>query len=752
MVTLLALFFLSGAAGLIYEVVWARLMSDVVGSTAVSMSVVFSVFLAGLAVGSWVFGRSAVRGHRALALYAVMELGIALSALATTWGMYAAGSTVSTWLPGSEAFVASLGLSTLVTVVALAVPTFLMGGTLPVLLNAVATWGLPRREVARLYGWNTLGAAVGALAAGVVLIWRIGMAGALLVAVSLNLAAAAGALALSRRDLTGEREPPAPEPLSAERMLSGVELWPTAFLSGFVVLAYEILWGRLARFLLGDRTIAISMLLFVFVATLGIASLIASRVAVAARRRAWPPTALLGALFLVGPLLHVLAVPLAADTIAGGGLTSMFSGLPEGLRRAAVMIVLVGPPISVLGLVFPLLASWAREIDREPGRVIGRLYLTNTAGAVIGALIASFLLSEGPGTISGFGWVGAVSCLVGATFLVRAAPSKRARGGLALVAAVVLVVGARPGGSLIHVRADEELVISNEDEYGVQVLTRTDRGTIRVRNNRLSLVFDLGDAQTTHAQQMPAHLAMAYAGGTESVLNVGTGYGITAGTFTLYPDIDRITTVEILPFLVEAQPRFAPYNFRILEDPRVTLVQGDGRHVLLSSRERYDVISVNVLDPYLPGSSGLYTPEFWERARERLKPGGVFTQLLWGEDLPMLVRGIREAFPQVLFFPAYGGTSYNVLAFRDAPPAGIAPALSRLSVDALEQLAVVAPGEPSQVFETLWSEARAVTADLTRMAATYSGPLHTDWHPILEYRWAHGVEGVSVLDSPLIQY
>ena len=180
--------------------------------------------------------------------------------------------------------------------------------------------------------------------------------------------------------------------------------------------------------------------------------------------------------------------------------------------------------------------------------------------------------------------------------------------------------------------------------------------------------------------------------------------------------------------------------------------QGDGRNFLLVSDKTYDIISVNVLDPYLPGSSSLYTVDFWREAREHLRPGGVYTQLFWGEDVDMLVAGLERVFPTVLYFPAYGGTSYNVVAFREPAPQELTADLSRLSSEARRQLEAIEGGEVEQVLPRLLQQAWVLGEDMRKLAAGYAGPLHTDWHPVLEYRWAHGVTGVSPLDSPLVQY
>jgi spermidine synthase len=756
-IRLQALFFASGAAGLMYEVIWARLLADILGSTALSMTAVFSVFLVALAVGAVVVGRLEAEGAAALRVYGWLEVAVAGAAICATVVLLLAESAIARASPGPDRYGASLVFAVVVTTAIIGLPTALMGGTLPMVLASVRGEGLPHSRVARLYGWNTLGAATGTLATGFWLIWKVGLIATVGIAASINLLVGIGVLAgiagrVSSAAATGAPGP-AREPASETSAVTDPRrdrLWLVlAFLSGFVVLALEILWGRLTRFLLGDRTIATTALLFIFVAALGVGSLIAPAVARRAGRRGL--ATLIGAIFLLSSILHLALLPLIDATLSGGGVTLLPGLSGPFMGRIASLWLLILPPILALGLVFPILAWGASEIDVSPARVIGRLYFVNTAGAALGAAFASFLLSRATGTYGGFIAVTGLAALTGMALLARS--GGRARVAALVAAAVIGLLAVRAPSDLIQVRLDETLLDAREDEYGVQVLVETDDGYMRVRNNRLSLIYDLGHPQTAHAQQMAAHLTTLLAGEARSVLNVGTGYGITAGAYTLYDCVGSLETIEILPFLVDHQPTFGPHNFDYVRDDRVTLLQGDGRHALVASNRAYDIISVNVLDPYLPGSSSLYTVDFWELVHERLEPGGVFTQLFWGEDLALLVKGLQSVFPTVLYFSAYGGTSYNVVAFRDAVDAGeLQIHLERLSPAAAGEIARLEGADPETGLPRLVRQAWRDAGWLSEEAAAISGPLHTDDRPILEFRWAHGVEGVSYLDSPLVEY
>ena len=767
-------FFVSGAAGLIYQVVWVRGLADALGSTVVSMTAVFSVFLGGLAIGAWLFGRSNPWGRTALGRYVWMEVAIALTAVGASVILFSQGAGIAARAPGPEHLSASVAYAFLVSVVLIWPPTLLMGGTLPTLLGALAPLTPPRRAALHLYGWNTVGAATGALAAGFVLIWALGLKGAIYTAAALDLISAAGAFLLLKR-VRFPRRPGSGDHASGQVVAPDARApmqqsgkgrdqhwdWPTlAFVSGGLVLSLEILWGRVARFLLGDRTQAIAALLFVFIAALGTAALLAPRLAEAARITTPERTRrLIGGILVVGATMQVaVLLPVAASLDPEPGpLLGAFRETLGG--RLLLTILLMAPPILVLGLVFPLLLWGADRMETVPGQQVGSLYLINTLGAATGAVVATFLLTRWTGTLPGFQVVAMFAGILGIALLTSNAEGRwslpRIPVAMGLASAILasgIALSLTPS-SLAFPRSDETLLLEREDEYGVQILVETDGGTYRVRNNRLSLVYDLGHPQTTHAQQMAAHLTVLLAEETRNVLNVGTGYGITAGTFTLYPDVEYVQTVEILPFLVELQDWLAPHNFGLTAHPRVDLFQGDGRQALLGSDRTWDIISVNVLDPYLPGSSALYTLEFWRQARDRLNTGGVYTQLFWGADVGLLVRGISQVFPEVHYFPAYGGTSFNIVAFRDALGSnGPTPRFERAGTEARREWLRVEGREPEAALPRLLAQSLRTRERLERMTQSARGPLHTDDRPILEYRWSHGAAGVSPFDSPLILY
>jgi len=727
------------------------MLSDIVGSTALAMTIVFSMFLLLLAMGAELIGRLRLFGSRALLFYGYMEISIAVFALVASLMMSKTNLWITMQPPGEDSVWIKSLFDCIMTGAIIALPVLLMGGTLPMILNSIKGIDAPRHHMGSFYGWNTLGAASGSLAAGFILIWKLGLFGTVLVAVSVNMVISVTCLVFHRRISISELNGPSNSRffLSDFNTVRMSGLMILVLLSGFGVLGYEMLWGRIAKFILGDRTLAISTLLTVIIASLGLGSLISNDVG-----RRWAHSkkefnCLIGWLFIISAVIHFITVNLARLYIIQARFDS-FAFVGAVFSRIIIILLLAAPPLFVMGIIFPLMVMVAKNMDKRPGHVIGNMYFINTIGAVCGAFLAGLGLSRWIGTVGGFLVFIGLWIIVGAVLIWNHARSFFMR---FAVCAVLLISGfwiIRFPKKLIFLQPEESLIASCEDEYGVQVLTKTLRNTMRVRNNRLHLIYELGHPQTAYAQQMAAHWTVLLADCCDYVLNIGTGYGITAGTFTLYPEVNSIVTVEILPFLLEHQPDFSPYHFDYMVDERVALIQGDGRHYLALSKRHYDIISVNVLDPYLPGSSSLYTVEFWKMARTHLSPGGVYTQLFWGDDIALLVKGLRRVFPLVYFFPAYGGTAYNIVAFCEHDPDRISVHWNRLNPKASVAIEQIAREAPEIHIRKNFNQARLSRKQFIRRSDKVKSVCHTDNTPVLEYRWLHGFESVTLFDSPLI--
>lgn len=728
----------SGFASLVFEVLWARSLANVVGSTAGAMSAVFAVFVLGMAAGAAAAARVRRRGAPALRLYGVLELA------AGTWGFLSTvllvrGAPELAALSGTLAApLGGPGAALLVAALLVGPPAACMGAALPVLLNAFRHD--PGRHVATLYACNVLGGAGGAAASGFVLVWRLGLTRSALVALLVDAVVAAAALLLARVP-EAEAEPAVPEDGGGRPGPPVVPAFAAlATASGFLALAYEVLWGRLAKLYLGDRTLAASALLCVYLAGLALGGLLVGPVARRLRARGASPVSLALWTMALGGAAHLLA------------LGAVHAVLDDDATSAAVrLLVTVAaglPPVVLLGIVFPLLLQAEPGLGGLPARAVGRLTFLNALGSAAGAVAGTHLLPPLVGTPRSFALCAAGSLVAAAAVELRA----RGRAALPLVAAASLMLGgaalAAPRSLVRHAKG-EQLLQVHEDEYGLQVVTRTARGYLKVKNDRSFIAYHLGHPATSYTQQSAAYYACLLARDCGEVLNLGTGYGITAGAFAQVPGVREVVTVEVLPFVCRSQALFAAHNFRHHEDPRVRAVCGDGRHVLAASPRTWDVIAVNVLDPYVPGSASLYTPEFWRLARSRLRPGGVYVQLLWGPDLPALAGGLRRAFPAVGLLPTGYRDAVNAVALADPLPGPPPWRPERLSPAALSALRATGIPDPAAWLERALSDAFSPLSalKLADWARQREAGAHTDDRPVLEYRWSRAARYVSAFDS-----
>jgi predicted membrane-bound spermidine synthase len=647
---LLVLFFASGVAALTYEVVWIRLLSLTLSITVYSLTTVLCAFMAGLALGAWLSSRFADRMARPLLAFGIAEFGIALCGVLGPVVLSNLGP-VYLWLhdfaggSGPAFDGARFGLA----FVALLVPTTLMGVTLPLLSRAVIDRGdVIGRRAGALYAANTLGAVVGCVAAGFVLIPAFGLQLTSTLAASLNLAIGAGALAMAGRFAV-----PAvsrAENLRRPRPSAAVRVAAFAFgVSGFTAMGYEVLWTRALEHYTHNSTYAYTAMLGTFLVGLALGSAAASRVA---DRVARPLLAVGIAQFGVAAAVVLSLriyigfenlVPAVAERI--GGLSSwgqvvvlMFT--EAGLTMFATTLL--------LGAMFPLVARVAVESLDAVGQRIGMVYVWNTLGSILGSLIVGF------GLLPWLGMRGAFLALVGGNLAAGALVLARERGrGPGLVAApaalVVAFLALPPGlfeaqfvarfGDLLFYREEvTDTVMVTEDEKGVRMIRYSDgRGT--------------AGTGTVIGDRMYGHLPLMLHPDPHDVLQICFGVGNSLSSVLQHP-VKHVDAVELSPGVIDAAPFFEETNRDALSDPRVDLVINDGRNFLLTSRDLYDVIRLDPPELHTAGVVNLYTREFYVLARDRLAPGGIFS--IWinnvmtpEPEIRMLLRTVADVFPHV---------------------------------------------------------------------------------------------------------
>ncbi|HRG96243.1 MAG TPA: fused MFS/spermidine synthase [Polyangiaceae bacterium] len=683
------LFFLSGTSGLVFEVVWLRYLTLVVGHTTFAASVVVSGFLGGLALGSYVFGRLAGRVSRPLRAYAALELATGLSALVFTLLLRDASRLAAVLgVPGGG----PLAVRVLLAIALVAPPAFVMGGTLPLLTRFVAR-ELPEvgRRFGLLYGVNTLGAAAGAALAGVWVIGAYGVWRAAAAAAGVNLLVAAVSFALSR---AVERQAPEPDgaPETAEDPTETAKtdappldragrLLVAAFaVAGFTSIGYEVLWFRVIGMFVHSTSYAFSMSLVAFLLGLVLGALLYStRLAGRYRDLDIFATAQLLLAFL-GLLSMVL---LGHSGALGEGLRALLPGEGTHIARMllhAAIVMLV--PSTVIGVVFPCVVQLTTTHLRAAGRTVGLLYSVNTLGGIAGSFVVGFVAIPLAGTQWSFVAMAAANAVV-AALLVRSDAGTEARvkartyvASLALVPLSLLAVP--PGwlvGQWLRGTPGTPLDVKEGRDGVVAVLSHSYEEDCKGKPDCPAecaakpwsfrqLKFGSVSYATTSVlgrryMTTLANLPMLTHPAPRDALLVCFGTGTTAGTFAGYSELGSLTIVDVSPEVFAAAPYFESENHGVLQDPRTKTALDDGRHFLAAHPEaRFDVISFEPPPPISAGTVSLYTRELYALMAARLRPGGLVTQWIPMQEQSdtqnrMLVRSMLDAFTDVsLWMPS----------------------------------------------------------------------------------------------------
>lgn len=676
-------FFLSGASALIYEVVWVRQLLSSVGATTAAVSTVLAVFMAGLGIGAWWLGRRADHSRSPLKLYAYLEIGIGLYGLVLpdlvgwTRPWYVALARSLEGQPASLT-VLRIGLSAAL----LLLPTILMGGTFPVLVRFLAR-GDARlgRDLGGLYGVNLAGAVCGSLAAGFVLIRSLGLRGATVTAVLVNLGVGVVALLWSARSAPPvPRSEPEPGSRAAEAPGgSGIPrplLFAVAMLSGAVSMGYEVLWTRILIFSFTSTVHAFSLILATFLVGLALGSYAFTRV----ERRCDRVRALVVAQILAG-LSAALLAPASAHAASlitaistRFGYTANVFLAALALSSAAVILL----PAALMGLVLPLSMRLLLDDIEHAGKTIGAAYLANTGGSVLGSILTGFGLIPLLGLKGSLLLLAVVQVAAGASLLpwCRVAPSARRRVlaassaalAVVVVALTVLLRGPAPFDRIgSPLPGPPPFVEAHRDGVTSTVSIVNYPGAGRVL--RIDGFAAAVDHRRGGYMAMMTHIPMLLHPEPRRVLVVCFGTGTTAGTALLYPDA-HADVVDIDRTVFDFAPYFRDANRDVARSPRARLILDDGRNYLLTSRRRYDVITAEPMPPGFAGMASLYSREYYLLARERLTTGGVVVQwlpmhLLSVEQSLGILRTVQDVFPETTLW-VFEDTGI-VVARRDTP-------------------------------------------------------------------------------------
>ncbi len=650
------LLFFSGTAALIYQVLWIRQLSLVVGIEVYSISIAVSAFFAGLAAGSALFGRIADRLKRPLLLYSMLEACVAVAGVGATIALaHAAGPFV--------AIQSRLGaLAWLLPFLLVGTPAFLMGGTLPVAVCSLATGS---RQIARTGGWvyaaNTAGAIAGALLSSFIFLPWLGVRGTSFAAAVFNLAAAGIALALGRHSSSDPADAPgstqdASDPPSSRSRLA-LALYTAA---GGIALGYEVVWSQAMTQFLSTRVFAFSVVLATYLAGLVIGSALYARFSHRIRDT-WGLFGLLISAAGVIALLEIarldlwqLQIQFAAGKLAFAATGSEFARMCAQFLTAAIGVVLL--PTVLLGAAFPAALRLAAGSERI-GRDVGRVLAFNIIGGIAGTLLTGFLLVPAVGLVRTLSILAIAAACVGAlAVLAGSGVSRKLQWAICILGIIAVPAGFltppdRLARLLLTTRGGGALIFYQESRAATVAVAQQQAADNVFRRLYIQGVSNSGDAMPSlRYMRLQAMLPLIiHRGESKSALVIGFGTGITAGAVLHYPGLQRRVCVELLPAVVRAGEMF-PENYKAWSDPRMLIRIGDGRQELLRSAERYDLITLEPPPPSAEGVVNLYSTDFYRLASKRMEPDGLFAQWLPlatqnNEDTRSLVRSFLDVFP-----------------------------------------------------------------------------------------------------------
>jgi spermidine synthase len=718
---LLFLFAGSGCAALIYEIVWFQLLELVIGSSAVSLAVLLGTYMGGLCLGSIVLPRVISPRRNPLRVYAALEAGIGVFGIAVLLAL--------PWV--ARFYVVNVGhgfaailLRGAVSAVCLLPPTVLMGATLPAISRWVETTPQGVSRLGFFYGGNIAGAVFGCLFAGFYLLRVHDTMTATYVAAAIN-----GMVALLGFGLAAEIgfEPEIQDAKPAQGAPGSSLVCGAIALSGFCALGAEVVWTRLLSLLLGPTVYAFSVILAVFLVGLAIGSGLGSMVA---RRTHRARLALGGCQLLLMAAIAWTAFMLARSLpywpVNPALSRSLWFNFQLDLVRCFWAIL---PPTVLWGASFPLALAASAAPGQDPGRMVGKVYAANTMGAILGAIVTSLVLITWLGTQHAqqvlIGCSGLASLLMILLWL-RPATSHFAReaacagdirtaadrGGfltkassrfegrrLATAAlpvgiaglAITLIWGVpqipwqlvADGRYLPTYNDDRKILYVGEGMNASVAVTETSGG---IRNFHISGKVEAStNDRDMRMQRMLGHVPALVHPRPRSVLVVGCGAGVTAGSLVNYPEVERIVICEIEPLVPRAvAPYFQKQNYSVLQDPRVQVVYDDARNFVHTTKEKFDVITSDSIHPWVKGAATLYTKEYFETCKQHLNRGGVFTQWipLYESDARTVKSELATffaVFPEgTLWSNDESGGGYDAVVLGGADPVTI-------NVDALQE-------------------------------------------------------------------
>ncbi|MCE5251080.1 hypothetical protein LLG96_12760 [bacterium] len=643
---LLTVFLIAGACSLAYQIIWIRMFGLVFGGTVVSMSVVVGVFMGGLALGSHVFGKIAVRVANRVRMFGFLELGLGTSAILVYFAIAHIAPVIYS-LPFANDIHSFIGILTriLISSILLIVPTMIMGGTLPVLVRAITEdRQLIMGNTGILYAFNTLGAMLGAFMVGFLMIPNFGILRSNLIAASIEILMGVIALAISKHfQSTPDTIPDIKttgEHVAADK---GLRFVIALGITGFVGLTLEMVWMRIILLVVNNTIYVYTIVITSFLLYLGIGGLILKYLI--------PQKIRTERTFAV--MLSLMSIFIAAGFVLFPVARYLFYIYPAVYKTfvrlswttAGFFFILAGIPVILMGMSFPIgMGLYAHEVKGLSSR-LGFIYAVNTVGSLAGSLLAVFLL------VPAIGMRGSTllcSLMVMASAFYFFAKSEGWFYKVPVLAGSGIVLFIMFAISLAFNFPEMILRYKLSSEENIEYLKEGPSSTIWITGGERAIRkiwmdnLWISSTSTEGSHALSAHYPIIFHPNPKKVAGIAFGTGQTFGTCLLHP-IDSMVSVEIDPeVIIACRGRFDKENFNILNNPRNRIVIDDGRFFLQGTSEKFDVITAEPLQPFTRGTVNLYTLEFYEACKRCLNPGGIVAQ--W---IPTYNSGVSDTWSMI---------------------------------------------------------------------------------------------------------
>jgi spermidine synthase len=695
------IFFLSGAAALMYEVAWVRSLSLIFGGTHLAVTTVLSVFMGGLALGSFLIGKRVDAIKKPLRFYGLLEIAIALFALLFIILMKIYPAVYIFLVQGKESSNIYLSfIRVLFAFVSLIAPTTLMGGTLPVLARFVSRH--PEKlvtQLAFLYGFNTLGAVAGTAATGFLLLRFYSVSTTLTIAILLNSLAGLVSILLADRIAAALDHPktdsgdaavrpaekslnPRCEAIEIENRFALRLVLLGIGISGFCALGYEVLWTRILTLTIGTSVYGFTIMLATFLtgialgsATYGLFLKLIPSASTNVRRlvRAFGSVQLVIGISALAVTFYIRDLPVHSialqEFFLNRGL-GVFSARQWANLSLAFCYMIV--PAFCMGLAFPIAGKVNAMSRKQVGHAVGNVLAFNTVGAILGSAVSGYFMIYVFGIERSLQLLTLINIGLGVQVILSIQRIKPLRWGVAgLTAAALMILIFIPNAFRMWDRKYFAIFQNNQPEaYNTperkkDALDNTEVlfyhegvdstiSSIKIKGGNQAILVNgkvvassaLKDRQ---CQLTLGHLPMLLHKNPHKVLVVGLGTGMTLGATSIHPGVEELILVEIEPNVIGAARTFASYNNQVLDNPKLKIVFNDGRNFLMTTRDRYDVITADPIHPWTQGSGYLYTEEYFKIASAHLLPGGIMCQWLpiyelSVDNLKSVVKTFSESF------------------------------------------------------------------------------------------------------------